>query len=228
MEKKKYDLCLSVLRRLGKEGVLNKIMLVGSWCILLYQDYFKGEAVLPAIRTRDLEFLIPARTHFGRKTDLHGLLGDMGFVVDYKGEEGYIIFQHPALILEFLAPARGRETGKPCLIDELGINAQALRFMDFLAQDPIQMLFHGIKVTLPHPANFALQKLLIAKRRKEKGKAEKDRAQSIAILTALSETSGFEIVRALYRSIPKSWQRTIRQELAAMDEGDLLAAIEAD
>jgi hypothetical protein len=70
VEKKKYDLCLEVLRRMKKERILDKIMLVGSWCILLYDDYFKGKGILPAIRTRDLEFLISIPPHFDRKIDL--------------------------------------------------------------------------------------------------------------------------------------------------------------
>jgi hypothetical protein len=93
VEKKKYDLCLEVLRRMKKEGILDKIMLVGSWCIVLYEDYFKGKSILPIIRTRDLEFLFPVPLNLDRKTDLYDLLKDLGFVLDYKGEQGYIIFQ---------------------------------------------------------------------------------------------------------------------------------------
>lgn len=85
MEKKKYDLCLEVLRRMQEKGILDKIMLVGSWCLLLYQDYFKMRAILPPIRTRDMEFLIPIPPRFDGKTDLHELLGDLGLVLDHKG-----------------------------------------------------------------------------------------------------------------------------------------------
>lgn len=59
MEKKKYSLCLEVLRRMQKEGILDKVMLVGSWCVFLYEDYFDKKGLLPPLRTRDLEFLIP-------------------------------------------------------------------------------------------------------------------------------------------------------------------------
>lgn len=78
MEKKKYDLCIEVLKRMEKEGVLDKMMLVGSWCVLLYEDYFKGKSILPAIRTRDLEFLIPIPLHLDRKTNLYELVKDLG------------------------------------------------------------------------------------------------------------------------------------------------------
>jgi len=209
-----------------REGILDKIMLVGSWCVLLYEDYFKGKSILPVLRTRDLEFLFPVPLRLDRKTDLYDLLKDLGFVLDYKGEQGYIIFQHPDLILEFLVPARGRDSGKPFPLDQLGINAQALRFMDALARNPIQMLFDDVKVTLPHPVDFALHKLLIAGRRKEGTKAEKDRAQAIALLTALNDSGETETIHTVHDAMPKSWRKTIKRELLALGEEQLIELIE--
>jgi len=225
VEKKRYDLFLEVLRRMGSTGILDKLVLVGSWCILLYQDYFREKGLLPPIRTRDLEFLIPTPPSFDQTTNLHELLKDLGFVVDYKGEAGYMIFVHPDLILEFLVPARGRESNKPHPIAQLGINAQALRFMDLLLRDSIPVLFNDMTVTIPHPANFALQKLLIARRRKQKDKAEKDKAQAIAILRALDASDQLGAVRSLLETMPQSWQRTIRKELTELGEKALLDLI---
>ena len=218
MEKKKYELCLEVLRRMKEHDILDKIMLVGSWCVFLYDDYFKGESLLPALRTRDIEFLFPVPFAFQSKTDLYGLLKDLGFVLDYKGNQGYIVFEHPDLILEFLAPARGRESEKPISIERLGINAQPLRFMDALSHNPIQLFFDDVSVTLPHPADFALNKLLVAGRRKIPGKAEKDRAQAVALLGALNANGEFEMVRTAYASMPRGWKNTILKELIVLDE----------
>jgi len=226
VEKKKYDLCLEVLRRMKREGILEKIMLVGSWCVILYEDYFKGKSILPVLRTRDLEFLFPVPLNLDRKTDLYDLLKDLGFVLDYKGEQGYTIFQHPDLILEFLVPARGRGSAKPFPLNQLGINAQALRFMDALARDPIQMQFNDVTVTLPHPVDFALHKLLIAGRRKEGAKAEKDRAQAIALLMALNDSGETETIRIVHDAMPKSWRKTIKRELLALGEEQLIELIE--
>lgn len=226
MEKKKYELCLEVLRRMKKQGILDKIMLVGSWCVFLYDDYFKGENLLPALRTRDIEFLFPVPFTLHCKTDLYGLLKDLGFVLDYKGNQGYIVFEHPDLILEFLAPARGRESEKPISIERLGINAQPLRFMDALSHNPIQLFFDDVAVTLPHPADFALNKLLVAGRRTVLGKAEKDRTQAVALLNALNANGEFEMARTAYASMPKGWKNTIWQELLALGELPLAKLID--
>ena len=38
---KKYALCLEVLRRIEKAGILNEIMVIGSWCIYFLQFKFR-------------------------------------------------------------------------------------------------------------------------------------------------------------------------------------------
>ena len=176
-------------------------------------------------RTRDLDFLFPVPFNLKRKTDLFELLKDLGFVLDLKGKQGFITFLHHELTLEFLTHARGRESNKPISIDKLGINAQGLRFMDELRRDPIQMQFGDIKVTIPHPADFALHKLLIANRRKDKDKATKDRTQAVALLKTLNEFDKIETVCTAYHLIPKKGQKTIKEELLDLDEKELFDLI---
>jgi len=59
VEKNQYELCLEVLRRLEKAGVLENAVLIGSWCLPFYEDYFSGVDYAPSIKTRDIDFLIP-------------------------------------------------------------------------------------------------------------------------------------------------------------------------
>ncbi len=58
MEKSQYDLCIEVLMCLNKADVLNELILIGSWCIPFYEEYFKGIKYPSTIRTRDIDFLI--------------------------------------------------------------------------------------------------------------------------------------------------------------------------
>jgi hypothetical protein len=51
-------------------------------------------------------------------------------------------------------------------------------------------------------------------------------AQAVAVLTALDGCDEFPLIRALYQSMPKSWQRTIKQELTALDEKRILALLQ--
>jgi len=67
VEKKQYELCLEILRRLSKVRVLNNIVLVGSWCIPFYKEYFAKAKYVPSIKTRDIDFLIPVPSRIQKK-----------------------------------------------------------------------------------------------------------------------------------------------------------------
>ena len=137
MEKKQYELCLIVLQRLHDAGVLNGMILIGSWCIPFYAKYFGHIKYLKTIRTRDVDFLIPSPCSFKKDINLPELLKDLGFVIGYKGSKGYIKLEHPELMVEFLVPEKGRGTDGPIQIPRLGVNAVALRFLHFLSDNTI-------------------------------------------------------------------------------------------
>jgi hypothetical protein len=174
VEKNQYELCIEVLKRLEKTGVLNDIILIGSWCIPFYKDYFEGVRYPTAIKTRDIDFLVPAPSKTKTKTDIPELLKDLGFIVGFKGSEGYIHLEHSDLIIEFLVPEKGRGLDKPYKLPQFGLNAQSLRFLDLLIQETIKVQIEGIELSLPHPANFAFHKLIISQRRLKEEKAIKD------------------------------------------------------
>jgi hypothetical protein len=121
------DLVVEVLRRLDKAGVLKDMVLVGSWCIHFYKDYFDG-AALSAIRTRDMDFLIQTPPKLKGEVHVAELLKDMGFIPEFHGD-GSVSLSHPELIIDFLVAERGRGSDKPYLVKPLGIKAQPLRFM---------------------------------------------------------------------------------------------------
>lgn len=174
MEKNQYELCIEVLRRLHDSGILTNVIIIGSWCILFYENYFATTTYTPIIKTRDIDLLVPSPHKLQRYIDIPELLKDLGFIVGFKGSEGYIMLEHPNLIVEFLVPEKGRGLDKPYPLPQLGLNAQALRFINFLAQSIIHITIEDIPIMVPHPANFALHKLMILSRRKAKEKAEKD------------------------------------------------------
>ena len=89
MEKNQYELCLEVFRRLHQAGVLKDIMLIGSWCLPFYKEYFSGYKYSSAIRTRDIDFLVPDPEKIRGQADIPALLKDLGFIVNYSGSKGH-------------------------------------------------------------------------------------------------------------------------------------------
>ena len=206
-------LCHSVLARLAKAGVLEDLVLVGSWCLEGYKSYFGRKMPLTTLRTRDIDFLVPRPTQLRTSVDVPALLEELGFVTDFH-RGGYIRFIHPELIVEFLVPERGRGTDHPVRVPQLKVNAQALRFLSALAEDTVTATLEGVQVRMPHPAAFALHKLLIAPRRPaHTGKHAKDVDAAIAVLEALRVHGETESVKHHFASMPPRWQARIRQEL---------------
>jgi len=213
VEKSQYELCIEVLRRLDQAGVLKHIVLVGSWCTLLYREYFPSHTYFPSLKTRDIDLLVPRPSAIESRTDVADLLKDLGFVVGFTGRKGYIRLEHPQLIIEFLVPERGRPSDKPYPLPKLGLNAQALRFLDFLAQNTITIKLREITVTLPHPANFAFHKLLILSRRPMPEKQAKDKEAAIRILQALINKGQENILKGTFDTMPKRWRTKIKKQL---------------
>jgi len=226
VEKSQYDLCVEVLRRLDKAGILKDIVLVGSWCTIFYKDFFAGKKYMTSLTTRDMDLLISQPRSIKAKVDVAELLKDLGFVVGFTGSKGYIRLEHPQLIVEFLVPERGRGSDKPYSLPQLGLNAQALRFVEFLSQDTITSKVGSIKVSLPHPANFALHKLLVMGRRPKAEKQAKDKNAAIKILNALIDSEQSNTIRHAFQAMPKRWQGMVKKQLTDITEMEILEVLE--
>lgn len=158
MAKSQYELCVEVLRRLDKAGVLQDVILIGSWCMLFYRDFFgRGRYVAP-LKTRGMDLLIPKPSAVKAEVDVAGLLKDLGFVVGFTGSKGYI--------------------------------------------------------RLPHPARFALHKLVVLSRRADPAKQAKDKEAAIRVLEALIDAGREDSIRNSFAKMPRRWQGVVRKQLA--------------
>jgi hypothetical protein len=220
--KKKYDLCLEVLSRFSKKGLLNKLVLVGSWCLYFYEDFFAGLHYTPAIRTRDIDLVVPLPPKIKKEVDIPKLLEDLGFVVGFVGSKGYMRLNHPDLIVEFLVPERGKGSDKPYQLKNLGVNAQPLRYLDFLTANTMRVKIDNMIVNVPHPAAFALHKLIIARRRGKKHKSDKDIQQALMIFDFFKKKGDFIKLRRIFESMHKKWQRDVLGNLRILDREDII------
>ncbi len=228
MEKRQSELCLEILRRFNKTGILKDFILIGSWCVYFYKDYFSNVPYIDqvTIKTRDIDFLINNPSSIREEVDVPILLKDLGFVTTFKGARGYLKLDHPDLLLEFLVPEKGKGTDKPVHLPKLGMNAVALRFLSFLSANTIKVKVEDFYVTLPHPANFALHKLIIFQRRLKQDKAVKDRNVAIEILKPLIAKGESSIIKDVFNSIPKKWQSKIIRGLREAEDKDILAILQ--
>lgn len=227
MEKKQSELCLEILRRFHKTGILKDFILIGSWCVYFYKDYFTDVPYIDqaTIKTRDIDFLINNPSSIRQEVNVPILLKDLGFVTTIKGNRGYIKLDHPDLLLEFLVPEKGKGIDKPVHLPKLGMNAVALRFLSFLSANTIEVRVEDFHITLPHPANFALHKLIIFQRRLKEDKAVKDRNIAVEILKSLIDKGESSAIKEVFNSIPKKWQARIIKGLSKSEDNDILTVL---
>ncbi len=206
----KYELLSAVLKQLQAKGVLDGLVIAGSWCQYYYRVVFDNAPEIPLLRTLDIDFLVPNPSKFKTNVDVSQLLNQLGFDSDFDYHTGLVKYVHPDLEIQFLTPALGRAKDTPCEIKQLNINAESLTYMKMLQDHKFSMTHDGITLWLPQPEAYALHKILISPKRKDPAKKQKDlmAAKSIGELCLAYETRRQRLM-AIYADLPKKWQRTI-------------------
>lgn len=230
MEKSQYELCLEVLRRLAKAKVLDEVILVGSWCLLFYREYFHGLPYFPTIRTRDMDLLIPAPAQLPAKGDLPALLKNLGFICDFVAvaefsQQPLIKLVHPALIVELLIPQKGSGQEQPYPIPQLKMTAQVLPFLHLLTSNTIEVkIEEELVIRLPHPATFGVHKLLVSTLRPAhmKEKKEKDLEQASLVLLSLATKHEEEKIKLAFQSLSVKAKTAVLKMLQSQQRDDLL------
>lgn len=216
---KNYNLCLEVLTRLHRVKILDKIIIIGSWCLVFYNEYFHDKTYSHILGTRDIDLLIPLPPpQWPRDVDIPSLLDDLDFVVIHSAITGAIKLSHPLLNLEFLVPEQGRGSDKPMAFPELKINAQRLRFLNYLLEDTVKVHYEGLPLRLPHPARFALHKLIVSTRRKNKEKAARDIDQAVGLLHTISQAGEEVSLTKAMQAMPHGWIKILKKQLPLLQK----------
>jgi hypothetical protein len=129
----------------------------------------------------------------------------MGFMpvptLDPRSPSTSYMVRGAELRVDLLTPLRGKAMG-PVFVPAFGAPASPVRHLDFLLVDAIASLAIGPRglavVQVPHPARFALHKLMVSMLRPAvfATKAEKDRTQALLVLAALIENAPDDVTAA--------------------------------
>lgn len=160
-----------------------------------------------------MDILVPIPLKIRKQSNIPGLLKDLGFIVQFNGMKGWMKLAHPELIIEFLVPKRDRDSDRLYSLAQLGMNAQPLSFMDMLIENMIRIKIENFYLQVPHPAAFALHKLIISKRRMLDEKKDKDIMQALNVLNALIEKGEKNNIRKIFKSLFPKWQKKVMDAL---------------
>ena len=224
---KKYELLLEVLGKLSKAGVLDDTVIIGSWCMHFYKELFSEINYHPTIRTRDIDLLVPLPLKTKRKIDVAALLEADGFIVIHN-RDGFLRLEHPDLIVEFLVPERGKGSNQPYPLPAFGMNAQPLRFLDYLAKNCIDVVSDGLKVRVPAPAAFGLHKLIVSARRKTEVKRIKEKREALTVLNAMIEEGMKGAILDAYSAMLPSWQKKVTAALDPQEDDPIFTLLKSE
>jgi len=217
---KQNKLVIEILRHLYNNGILQNVLLIGSWCSSFYKEYFQGIDYNPRIKTRDIDFLLPLKPKFTNEIDLSELFKPLGFEIELN-RHGYMKLESDELALEFLIPEVGPPKDKPYPLPKLKFSAQPLRHLSMLWRKPVQVTFSKIPVFLPHPADFCLHKIIISGKRKKAEKAEKDLYGAFEVLDALIESDEKDSLIESSNNLTIKEKKTVIKGLRANGYNDL-------
>lgn len=194
---------LKVVQRLGDYGFFRAGgVLIGTHAFLAFGNML-GVRWGDGQRTQDVDFAhagksltiaLPATIEIDTHAAIESL--QMGLLPIEHADGGtgatYLDPRDPEFQLDFLTPLR-RGGNDPFRHPQLGVHLQPLKFMEYLLEDVQQAALLGaagaVLVNVPHPARYALHKLIVAGERPASriAKSNKDIQQSAALLWALRE-----------------------------------------
>lgn len=193
--------------RLFSQHKIN-VLLIGSYCLSAYREALSLK--LPTIKTQDVDFLIPY-PYKGKKVDMKSIFSDLGFSLGFN-PDGSTYFTNGTFKIEFLTPEKGKGTDRAIPIKELGINAEPLRYLQMLFDEPLNIKRQDLAYSVPNPWVFAFHKILIMKSRRDSSKKEKDVLQVTAILREIkSRPQEFQKSHEYLNSLPSRWQKAIKE-----------------
>ncbi|MEO8810935.1 MAG: nucleotidyltransferase domain-containing protein [Rhodanobacter sp.] len=201
-----------VIRRLSDYGFFRAGgVLVGTHAFLAFGNML-GVSWGDTSRTQDVDFahagkqlaiVLPSTIEIDTPAAIDSL--KMGFLPlgCSNGKIGgtWLSPRDPDFQLDFITP-RHRGGGEPFLHAQLGITLQPLKFMEYLLQDVQQAVLFcadgAVVVNVPHPARYAMHKLIVAGERgaTRAAKSAKDLRQSAALLAHYRLGSGWEALEA--------------------------------
>ncbi|MFC1771099.1 GSU2403 family nucleotidyltransferase fold protein [Candidatus Margulisiibacteriota bacterium] len=211
LETENKNLFLSILIELNRHKALDKLILIGSWCLPVYKSYFENDAQIPIKRTFDIDFLVPRPFHSKKEINIPEILDKFNFKPVKSLIKHYTKYVHPDIEIEFLSPELGKGINKPLKIPELYIETQTLRYLTFLQENTIRIKYENMSILVPEPTAFTLHKYLLSSlRQKEDNKAAKDleTANEMAIFLVKIKSQVIKL-KELFQYLPKTWQKKL-------------------
>lgn len=157
---------LHLLKTMNDNGVLDHVVLVGSWAEYVYAMGGVLPGFTATLRTIDVDFLVKNLRRPTAPIDVAALAKEEGYSIAHDTLSGTTKLMSPGgLEVEFLIPKKGSGS-EQVLRTNLGVVAQSLWHMSAIIDNSITVNVLGMKVQVPCPEIYVLTKMIINEDRK--------------------------------------------------------------
>jgi hypothetical protein len=190
-----------LLEALSSVGFFEDSMLIGSWVMPLYQEFF---GISYTLRTMDIDFAIHLlKGKKSHKIDLEELIVSLGFTPFFT-QSGIQKFSREGFTIEFIIHRRGGRNKDSVFVRDWNITAIPLPFVNIMTNFPFMAGFGEYQIKAPIPEAFFLHKLITLTRRVEASKRLKDLEQCAAIAPELERERLEEVCHSV-RLSARTW-----------------------
>ncbi|MBF0430456.1 MAG: hypothetical protein HQK83_04215 [Fibrobacteria bacterium] len=206
----KLELVIDVLKTFNKNGILDDLVLIGSWTHFFYRIHFDDAPEIPAVRTLDIDFLVPNPRAIKKEVNIGDVLKKLNFTSRREMYSGIEKFGHPDLDLEFLSPllSAGVDIARP--IPKLKTHAVGLRYLEMLAWNTITVKHKSLMVNVPEPSAYVLHKFLISAMRFKEEKRKKDQDSALKMATfLLKQPEQKDRLQKVFESMFIKWRKKV-------------------
>ena len=190
-------------------GILNYIVIIGSWAEYIYEEsnYFEVPFVA-YVRTTDMDILVKNKNKPSWKVDIIKAFEEKHF--KHETDIGGITkFFKDNLEIEFLTRELGSGQTEPYKVESFGIKAEGLRFMECLIDYSVTIDIHGYSVWVPSPAVYTIHKIMINDRRSEAKQAKDIIAVQNMITFIQRSEKDLKEIREIYSKLSAKTKRCV-------------------
>jgi hypothetical protein len=212
-----------VLEAIANAGLFKQgVVLVGTAAYQTYPCLVGAYLPSSALTTNDADLLVSSFVSKDEPQDLEKILqrADPTFRALMSADDRLPkVFRAANDLQVDILTKFGRGRKSPILIEALQCSAEALAYMEYLAEESIEAVAlygTGVLVSVPPPIRYAVHKLLIAQeRRAQSPKRAKDLKQARDLLDVFSETDSVALEEALEEAKERGpkWKKNINASL---------------
>lgn len=194
---------IKFLKLLNDNDLLEHLVIVGSWAEFVYEKVgVLPEGYAADLATLDVDLLIRNLRKPAPPRNIISFIKDAGYAISTDRLTGAHKIFGENVEIEFLVPQKGRGE-KSVLHTNLGVTAQALRYMEIIIGNLESHKWLEFTINVPSLESFVVHKMII---NQERGiKKEKDRIAILNLLSFMDKTK----YKVIVESLPQKWRKQI-------------------